>query len=203
MSKHEFAATAANPDGAAPPSTERWEEPRARIGLRVDRQTTPPGVVQLQPLAAHRLKIHAGAPVRGICGVQRFLYTRGDIDILPAGLSGVWQEDDPSTSLILQLSPSLLRRTAEDVGADPDGAGLEPRHQIRDAQIEYIAWALDAERAAGTLVGFCTPRRWARPSPFTCSAATPRRCVWDADCRSRNFVASRRTSRSTSIRICH
>jgi AraC family transcriptional regulator len=32
---------------------------------------------------------------------------------------------------------------------DPDRAGLEPRHQFRDPQIEHIAWALDAERRAG------------------------------------------------------
>ena len=50
---------------------------------------------------------------------------------------------------MLQLSPSLLRRAAEDMGLDPDRAGLEPRHQFRDPQIEHIAWALDAERRAG------------------------------------------------------
>jgi AraC family transcriptional regulator len=148
MSTHELAATAPSP-GAFPPSTSRWEESRAWIGLRVDLQTTPAGDVQLQALADHRLKIHAGAPVRGTCRFQRFHYTRGDIDILPAGASDVWHEDDSSTSLMLQLSPSLLRRAAEDLGADPDGAGLELRHQIRDPQIEHIAWALDAERAAG------------------------------------------------------
>jgi AraC family transcriptional regulator len=50
---------------------------------------------------------------------------------------------------VLQLSPALLRRAAEDMGLDPDRAGLEPRHQFRDPQIEHIAWALDAERRAG------------------------------------------------------
>jgi AraC family transcriptional regulator len=135
--------------GVADSSTDRRHEPRAWVGVRVERQTTPAGVVQLQAMSDHRLKIHAGAPVRGACRDRRFLYTRGDIDILPAGLSDVWQEDDSNTSLILQLSPSLLRRTAEELGADPDVAGLEPRHQFRDPQIEYIAWALDAERAAG------------------------------------------------------
>jgi AraC family transcriptional regulator len=110
--------------------------------------------VELQALTDHRLKIHAGAPVRGECKLQRFQYTRGDIDILPAGVSDVWHEDDPNTSLILQFPPSLLRRAAEDLGADPDAAGLELRHQVRDPQIEHIAWALDAERAAGYPGGF-------------------------------------------------
>jgi hypothetical protein len=80
-----------------------------------------PGDAHRRRLA--RLKIHAGGPVQGACRHQRFLYTRGDIDILPAGVSGVWQGDDSNTSLIVQLSPSLLRRTAEELGADPDDAG--------------------------------------------------------------------------------
>ena len=135
-------------DAGTPPAPAR-EEPRLRGGLRVDLRTTLPGRVELEALPDHRLKIHAGAPVRGFCRLQRFLYRRGDIDVLPAGISDVWEEDDPNTSLYLQLSPSLLRRAAEDMGLDPDRAGLEPRHQLRDPQIEHIAWALDAERRAG------------------------------------------------------
>ena len=141
--------TASSVIGAASPAERPWLEPRPRIGLRVDLQTTLPGRVELRPLADHRLKIHAGPPVRGACRVERFLYTRGDVDILPAGVSDVWHEEDSSTSVMLQLSPSLLRRAAEDLGLDSDRVGLEPRHQIRDPQIEHIAWALDAERAAG------------------------------------------------------
>jgi AraC family transcriptional regulator len=97
----------------------------------------------------HRLKIHAGPPVQGACRLHRFRYTRGDVDIVPAGTSDVWQEEQSSTSLMLQISPSLLYRAAEEMGLDPDRAGLEPRHQFRDPQIEHIAWALDAERKAG------------------------------------------------------
>jgi AraC family transcriptional regulator len=47
------------------------------------------------------------------------------------------------------VSPSLLRRAAEEMGLDPGRAGLDFRHQLRDPQIEHIAWALDAERRAG------------------------------------------------------
>ena len=149
MHTHELPMTAQSSPAGAPSSASRGEEARARIGLRVDLQTTPAGVVQLEALTDHRLKIHAGAPVRGECRLQRFHLTRGDIDIFPAGVSDVWHEEDPNTSLVVRLSPSLLRRAAEDLGADSDSAGLEQRHQFRDPQIEHIAWALDAERAAG------------------------------------------------------
>ncbi|WP_437673181.1 helix-turn-helix domain-containing protein [Sorangium sp. So ce131] len=123
--------------------------PRPHLGLRVDVRTTAPGVVAIDPTPDHRLKVHAGSPVRGFCGRTRFVYTRGDVDVLPAGFSDAWHEDDASTSLVLLLSPSLLRRAAVDMGLDPDRAGLELQHQIRDPQIEHIAWALDAERRAG------------------------------------------------------
>ena len=143
------ASNVLDPNGAGPPLAPAREEPLPRGGLSVDLRTTLPGRVVLEGLPDHRLKIHAGAPVRGSCRSERFLYSRGDIDVFPAGISDVWEEDDPNTSLYLQLSPSLLRRAAEDMGLDPDRAGLEPRHQLRDPQIEHIAWALDAERGAG------------------------------------------------------
>jgi AraC family transcriptional regulator len=91
--------------------------------------------------------IHAGAPVRGVCSkAQGYTYTRGDIDIVPAGVADQCMHEDSSTSLVVQMSPILLRRAAEDLGLDPDRTGLEQQHQLRDPQIEHIAWALDAER---------------------------------------------------------
>jgi AraC family transcriptional regulator len=125
------------------------DEPRARLGLRVDLRTTPPGTVSLEALPDHRLKIHAGAPVRGACRASRFVYTRGDIDIFPAGQSDVWHEETENTSLMVRVAPALLRRAAEDLGMDPDRAGLEPRHHFRDARIEHIAWALESGNEEG------------------------------------------------------
>ena len=43
----------------------------------------------------------------------------------------------------------LLRRTADEMGLPAECATLAQRHQFRDAHIEHIAWALDAERRAG------------------------------------------------------
>ncbi len=127
---------------------------RPRVGLQVDLHTTAPGPVTLVAQSDHRLRIHAGPPAGGVCASNdRFTYTRGDVDILPAGLSDAWETDDPTTELLVRLSPSLLRRAAEEMGLDADRASLEPRHQFRDPQIEHIAWALDAERAAGHPAG--------------------------------------------------
>ena len=153
MRKREQTATAPyRRDTDSPPALSR-EEPHPRIGLRVDLRKTLPGVVALDAAPDHRLKIHAGPPVRGACRAHRFLYTRGDVDVFPAGLSDVWEEDDANTSLVVRLPHGLLRRAAEDMGLDPERAGLEPRHQFRDPRIEHIAWALDAERSAGNPSG--------------------------------------------------
>lgn len=162
--------------GAGPRPAPPWGEPCARLGLRVDLRTTLPDVVELEALPDHRLKVHAGAPVQGACRFHKFVYTRGDVDILPAGTSDVWQEEQASTSVLLQLSPSLLRRAADDMGLDPDRAGLEPRHQFRDPQIEHIAWALDAESLGLALAVHLLGRY---PAPST----------WGADSRSRSCDA--------------
>jgi AraC family transcriptional regulator len=115
----------------------------------VDLLATPGGVVELAASADHRVKIHAGDPVTGACGRDRFTYRRGDVDILPAGASDAWEEDQPSTSLLVHVPTALLRRAADELGLPAARAGVEPRHQIRDPQIEHIGWALDAERRAG------------------------------------------------------
>jgi len=132
-------------DSMTSSQTRSWH----RFGLRVDVLTTLPGTVELDAASDHLLKVHAGAPVHGGCRAHRFVYTRGDIDLFPAGASDVWEEEQASTSVLVRLAPSLLRRAAEEIGLGPDRADLAPRHQFRDPQIEHIAWALDAERRSG------------------------------------------------------
>lgn len=121
----------------------------APIGLHVDVRTTPPGRVELGRTAEHRLKIHAGAPVRGRCEAHTFVYRRGDVDIHPAGYRDIWEEFDANESIVVGLSPALLQRAADDMGLDAARIGLEPRFQFRDPQIEHVAWLLQAERRSG------------------------------------------------------
>lgn len=119
------------------------------VGLLYALRRTPGGEVGLEAVREHRLKIHTGAPVTGHCGASRFAYTRGDVDFIPAGMAESWREDGPSTSLVLSLSPQLLRRAAEDMGRDPARLTLAPRHQFRDPRIEHIARLLAHDSAPG------------------------------------------------------
>lgn len=138
---------------AAPLTDSSSPAPRVRDarrgGLKVDRHTNAAGSVALSAGPDHLLKMHAGPPVRGSCGHHRFVYTRGDLDLWPAGMSDVWNEEDATTAVLVRLPPALLRHAAEDSGRDPDRVSLAFGHQLRDPAVEHIAWALDAERDAG------------------------------------------------------
>lgn len=119
-------------------------------GLQVDLHTNARGTVTLDAVAEHRIRIQVGA-TSGTCEGKRFHYAPGELDLLPAGSAARWQEDHENTAVILRFPPVLLQRAAEGLGMD--GAGLPSRHQLRDPQIEHIAWALHADREAGHPAG--------------------------------------------------
>lgn len=146
MDTVQISATAVASDGA---TGDTWRG-AAAFGAYTDWRSTVAGPVELPAAPEHRIRIHAqGDPVRGFCGGQRFVYTRGDMDLMPAGYADSWREDDDNTSLYIAIAPRLLRRTAEEIGLAAGHAQLDLRHQFRDAHIEHIAWALDAERRTG------------------------------------------------------
>jgi AraC family transcriptional regulator len=121
----------------------------AGLGVRVTQEVVPAGPVALAAARDHRVRIHAGAPVAGSCRAEAFLYQRGDIDVVPAGEDDRWEQDEAATVVLLSLAPELLARAALDLGFDAQREPLRPRHQVRDARIEHIAWALEAERVEG------------------------------------------------------
>ncbi|HEY2661325.1 MAG TPA: AraC family transcriptional regulator [Caulobacteraceae bacterium] len=111
------------------------------------------GVFPTPASAEHRLGIHLGAPVnvscrcdgRSIDGPRR----HGDTDLIPAGTEGVWIDEAPASFMHVGLSHQLLRDTAAQMELDPDSLSMGPRFQLRDPQIQHIAWALKAELEAG------------------------------------------------------
>ena len=127
-------------------AAETW----ARIGLALEAVPTPAGVVEITPASDHRIRVHRGRPVRARCAQQGFVYRHGDIDLIPAGQSDRWEGEDAGDAVFVRFAPALLRRTAQDLGlAAGHEAGLAPRHMFRDAQVEHIVWALEADRQSG------------------------------------------------------
>jgi AraC family transcriptional regulator len=144
-------------DGAVAEKRVTSETPAQRRllcrGFDVALLSTPAGIIKVAPSVNHHLSIHAGDPVRVTCrtdgSVRRRIQQRGEIEIVPAGLDGIWEDDDPATMLLLALTPGMLRATAEDMEVDPDRIALTPRFQLRDPRIEHLGWALKAELETG------------------------------------------------------
>ena len=122
-------------------------------GLRVGIFNAPPGVTTLAPLRDHLISIHVGAPVRVACRyagrAHQRLQAHGDIDVVPAGVAGIWEDETAATALTLRIPPALLNAAAAGLGLPADRVVVAPQYQLRDPQIEHIGWALKAELEAG------------------------------------------------------
>ena len=135
--------------GAVDPPDERWKRlaaPERRRRLR------PRGLVQTRGSDKHWLGIHVGPPVNADCACgdrrMRRVQKAGDIDIVPAGVTGSWEDDADCRLLRLGLLPSLLREVAEELGRDPAEVELLPTLQLRDPRIEALGWAVKADLEA-------------------------------------------------------
>jgi AraC family transcriptional regulator len=111
------------------------------------------GVHEIGSSVNHRLSIHVGAPIRAACRCDgrssRRLQRHGDIDIIPAALPGVWEDEQACTLLRLGLMPALIDAAAEGLGLNRAIVELTPRFQLDDPQIRHIGWALKAELESG------------------------------------------------------
>jgi AraC family transcriptional regulator len=109
----------------------------------------PAGLTYVPAASSHRLGIHFGRSVHADCRCDgrrhRRVQKHGDIDVIPAGLDGSWQDDADCSLLRLRLSPALMREAAADLGGSPAEGLLDPRFHLRDAKLEAIGWAIKAE----------------------------------------------------------
>jgi AraC family transcriptional regulator len=99
--------------------------------------------------------MHVAAPVQSTCRCDGRLLPRiqrqGDLDVMPPASFASWHDEAPSTILAMRIEPWLLASVEEDIAAkhhDP-----QPQLHLRDARIEHIGWALQAELQAEQPVG--------------------------------------------------
>ncbi len=122
-------------------------------GFRVSLMTDPPGLFEVPGQKDTRVSIHAGLPVRVACRRAGVAYSgisvHGDIHITPAKTPSVWEVKGNDTFLTMSVSPALLGRVAEEMGLDTGEIEIRNRFQIRDTQLENIAWALKEEMECG------------------------------------------------------
>src|SRR4030095_5250658 len=80
---------------------------------------------------------------------HRGITVHGDIEIIPADTPSVWEITEKDTFLAMSISPELMNAVAEHLDFDPQRIEIRNRFQIRDQQLENIAWALKAEMESG------------------------------------------------------
>jgi len=127
------------------------EHRRSWTGLDVALIATRAGVARTPPSRDHRLVCHVGRPARATCRTDNRthhrLQSRGDLDLIPAGIPGAWEDGEASTVLLIRISPELLAAAAARAGL-PAPVDLVPQLQLRDPRLEHLAWAFEAELRA-------------------------------------------------------
>ncbi|RKH07865.1 AraC family transcriptional regulator [Corallococcus carmarthensis] len=97
----------------------------------------------------HVLCLHVGEPVPVTYRVgkaeRQGARIHGQFCVVPAGSSTRWTLSGPARSLLLRLTPALMREAAEAMGVGAQGEALDPAIHIRDAQVERIGWMMQAE----------------------------------------------------------
>jgi len=116
--------------------------------------TCPMGELQTPQDRHHVLYFHVGQSVEMTCrldGLERSggIHHPGHLCVLPAGVTGQWTMEAPADSLVLRLSPALVKETAQALRLKPAHARIAPALRVRDPHLEYIGWRLRTERAAG------------------------------------------------------
>ncbi|GGC95685.1 helix-turn-helix domain-containing protein [Undibacterium terreum] len=127
----------------------------AKRNVGISLQHMPACKVSLAPQTRHLLAIHVGKPVRAACRLaggplQRRLQMPGDIDVVPAGCTGEWEDEAPCSILTISLSQDLVAATAARMDIDLSVRGIRPQLQLRDKSIEHLAWALQAQHRTAT-----------------------------------------------------
>jgi len=69
----------------------------------------------------------------------------GDIYVTSPGTPTVWEMKEDDVYVALSVPPELLDLVAEESELDPRRIEIRNRFQIRDTQLENVAWALKAE----------------------------------------------------------
>jgi AraC family transcriptional regulator len=111
--------------------------------------TDPPGVIEAPASPDPHVVIHVGRSVKIECKrggqTHRGTAIHGDVDILPAHTESRWTIWERDTALIVRIPQDLLTQVAQESGFDPEKVLVNNRFQIRDPQIEQLAWALKGE----------------------------------------------------------
>ena len=124
---------------------------RSWSGLEVALIATQAGATLTLPSRDHRLVCHVGGPAHATCRTDNRthhrLQSRGDLDLIPAGIPGAWEDREARAVLLIGIAPELLAAAAARAGLETPPE-LAPQLQLRDPRLEHLAWAFEAELRA-------------------------------------------------------
>ncbi len=94
----------------------------------------------------HSISMHVGTPVivTSRCDDQHVhrLQVPGDIKVVPAGYSRIWEISAPTSKLTIGITPWFMRETASSLGVNGDRIAIAPQLHVKDTRIERICWGL-------------------------------------------------------------
>ena len=121
--------------------------------LRLVMLSDAPGVIEVPGARSTRVSVHVGPSIQVSCRragrSHRGIAVHGDIEIIPADTPSIWEITEKDTFLAMSISPELMDAVAEHLDFNPQRIEIRNRFQIRDQQLENIAWALKAEMESG------------------------------------------------------
>ncbi|MGH6992731.1 MAG: helix-turn-helix domain-containing protein [Caulobacteraceae bacterium] len=121
-------------------------------GLEVTLSRAEPGRYEAAPSPDHRIMVHLGGPARVTCcargGRRTWLQKRGDIDVIPAGWTPVFEDDDPTSLLGIRIESEFVDGIVDCAAREPWRSLAEPRIHERDERIFALARLLELELAA-------------------------------------------------------
>jgi AraC family transcriptional regulator len=105
----------------------------------------------------HSISMHVGVPVLVTSRIddQRVhrLQVPGDIKVVPAGYSRIWEISAPTRKLTIDITPWFMRDIASSLGLNSDRVAIAPQLHVKDERIERICWNLLAELQSDAPLG--------------------------------------------------
>jgi AraC family transcriptional regulator len=157
MSQQVFEVPARSP-ADQPPEPRIFAHCSTAEGVAMQLRSDPAGVLSVPELTTVLVAVHIGPAAKISCRRANTSHTgsavHGDIDIIPAGTPARWEMHDKNdTALLISLPLPMMDAVAGECGFNPQRVEIRNRFQVRDAQLENIAWAIKSEMELGSPSG--------------------------------------------------
>ncbi|MGD1950232.1 MAG: helix-turn-helix domain-containing protein [Leptolyngbyaceae cyanobacterium] len=136
----------------------RSSEPQGWQNIIVEEFCQPPGQEAYQNLTEHTLCIslnHRPSHLSQQVNTRRHNSpcVKGDICVVPAGMSFFWQWHQEDQYLRIRIAPEFLQQIADEAAGSAKGGELFPEFRVRHLRIEQLTDMLLSEIKNGGLAG--------------------------------------------------